>query len=122
MPRTSWRSILAASEGVRLCATKMCGSAAENTAFGALPSRFRTIRRVTSCMSTARLHERGLEPRDLVSNLRRLNVITDNVIEIVANDVNDGAREPGRDACSAKSNFLVIAAHPRAIVERNQSS
>jgi hypothetical protein len=36
--------------------------------------------------------------------------------------VNDGSREAGRDACSAKSNFLVIAAHPRAIVERNQSS
>src|SRR4029077_4313714 len=70
----------------------------------------------------ARLDKRGLEPRDLVSNLRRLNVITDNVIEILANDVNDGSREAGRDACSAKSNFLVIAAHPRASVARNQSS
>jgi hypothetical protein len=30
--------------------------------------------------------------------------------------VNDAARKSRRDACSAKSDFFVIAAHPRAIL------
>src|SRR5207245_3809795 len=69
-----------------------------------------------------RLHKRGLEPSDLVSNLRRFNVITGNVVEIVADDMNDAACKPRRDARSAKPDFLVIAAHPRAILYRTESS
>src|SRR6202011_6355356 len=68
------------------------------------------------------LHERRFKPRNFISNLRRLDVVARHVVEIVADDMNDGARESGRDACSAKSDFLVIAAHPRAILKRNQSS
>src|SRR5207302_2570683 len=70
----------------------------------------------------ARLHKRGLESRDLISDLRRFDVITGDVIEVVAHDMNDTPRKSRRDAYSAKSDFLVIAAHPRAILERNQSS
>src|SRR5438034_10410774 len=62
------------------------------------------------------LHERGLEPRDFISNLRRFDVITRHVIEIVPHDMNDAARQPGRNARSLKPDFLVIAAHPRAIL------
>src|SRR5205823_2494367 len=108
IPSTSSRFIVAVSDGVRLCATKMCGSAAENTGFGDFLLHLENL---DTC-----LHERGLEPRDLISNLRRFDVITRHVIEIVPHDMNDAARQPGRNARSLKPDFLVIAAHPRAIL------
>ena len=64
----------------------------------------------------ARLYERGFEPRDFVSDLRRFDLITWDVVEIVADDMNNAARKPRRDACPLKPDFLVIAAHPRAIL------
>src|ERR1700693_268471 len=68
------------------------------------------------------LNQRRLEAGNLVSDLRRLDVMTPDVIEIVAYDMNDAVADPGRDANAAKPDFLVTAAHPRAILSRNQSS
>src|SRR5262249_38447296 len=70
----------------------------------------------------ARLHERGFETCDLVSNLRRLDMIADNVVEIITHDMNYAVRKSGRNANSLIPRFLVTAAHPRAILSRNQSS
>src|SRR5262249_50571084 len=67
----------------------------------------------------ARLHERGFETCDLVSNLRRLDMIADNVVEIVAHNMNDAVRKSGRNANSPIPRFLVTAAHPRDSIEES---
>ena len=64
----------------------------------------------------ARLDEGGFKAGNFVSNLRRLDLITGDVVEIVAHHMNDAVGKPRRDARSLKPDFLVIAAHPRAIL------
>ena len=70
----------------------------------------------------ARLDERSFETRDLVSNLRALDLITRDVIVIVAHHVNDGMREAGRNTRALQSDFVLSAAHSRAILKENYSS
>ncbi len=67
----------------------------------------------------ARLDERGLKARDFIGNLRRSDLMPDNIIEIVADHMRSAARGSRRDARSLKSSFLsgVIRAHSPARVQ-----
>ena len=54
----------------------------------------------------ARLDERGLETRDLVRDLRRINPVTRDIVHFVAHDMRSPARDPGRNPDALKTNFL----------------
>src|SRR5438105_10455712 len=62
------------------------------------------------------------KPADLARDLRRFDVITRHIIQIIADNVNDAAGDSGRHPGAAKSQFRFIPAHARARLKANQSS
>src|SRR5689334_20881951 len=68
------------------------------------------------------LDESRFKPGDFVSDLPRLDVIAHHIIKIIPDNVNDAVGDPRRDTYSAEPDFFATAAHPRAILSRDQSS
>src|SRR5581483_4364422 len=67
----------------------------------------------------ARLNQRGFKPAYLIRDLRWRNAITNNIIQVIANDMNPRAGDPWRDAYSFKANFFLRAvAHATARVKQ----